>query len=170
MLTHCTIFFPNWLPRPFFGAAVVVRVRAAFASFSLVGRLLVDEGDDVDTSLPLEVATDHNNKRARYLSFFCEVERRFPVICSMNLNSRAILRPVKPDRTLSPPTLMITMPGETEFTTPQAKRSKLSSSFDTPNTSSLTHSAGSSSSSFEIPPTPCLKRLGFGTGRTSMSG
>ena len=50
------------------------------------------------------------------------------------------------------------MPGEEPFATPQAKRVCLdgAGSSATP---------GNSVATFEIPPSPCLKRLGFGTGK-----
>ena len=50
------------------------------------------------------------------------------------------------------------MPGEDAFATPQAKKfCKDGASFST--------TPGRSLTTFEIPPSPCLKRLGFGTGK-----
>ena len=50
------------------------------------------------------------------------------------------------------------MPGEEAFATPQAKKICLDGA-------GFSGTPGKSITTFEIPPSPCLKRLGFGTGK-----
>ena len=50
------------------------------------------------------------------------------------------------------------MPGEESFATPQAKKICLDGA-------GVSATPGKSVTTFEIPPSPCLKRLGFGTGK-----
>lgn len=50
------------------------------------------------------------------------------------------------------------MPGEDPFATPQAKKICLDGA-------SFSATPGKSVTTFEIPPSPCLQRLGFGTGK-----
>ena len=54
------------------------------------------------------------------------------------------------------------MPGEDSFATPQAKKiCRDGAGFNA--------TPGNSMTAFEIPPSPCLKRLGFGTGMLELS-
>ena len=50
------------------------------------------------------------------------------------------------------------MPGEEAFATPQAKKICIDGA-------GYSATPGRSVTTFEIPPSPCLKRLGFGTGK-----
>ena len=54
------------------------------------------------------------------------------------------------------------MPGEEAFATPQAKKICIDGA-------GFSATPGRSVTTFEIPPSPCLKRLGFGTGKFSLS-